>query len=186
MPTWNDINISQCISEIEMIRDLVKERNIENALEIGMAHGGTLQIWRDYCKGKIIGVDLPQAEIFHENNLDKFKSCYLIEGNSHDPKTLERVKNILGDEKLGMLYIDGDHSYIGVKKDFEMYSPLVRNGGLIILHDTNNDYPQDTGYGQVKKFWNELKPIYKYVEINHHFQWSEGKESVGFGMIIYE
>ena len=30
-----------------------------------------------------------------------------------------------------MLFIDGDHSYIGAKRDYEIYSRLVRPGGII-------------------------------------------------------
>lgn len=36
---------------------------------------------------------------------------------------------------MDFLFIDGDHAYEGVKADFEMYSPLVRKGGLVALHD---------------------------------------------------
>jgi predicted O-methyltransferase YrrM len=41
----------------------------------------------------------------------------------------------LKDNKVDFLFIDADHSYEGVKKDFEMYSPLVRKGGIIAFHD---------------------------------------------------
>ena len=32
---------------------------------------------------------------------------------------------------LDLLFIDGDHSYEGVRQDYKMYSKLVRDGGLI-------------------------------------------------------
>ena len=38
--------------------------------------------------------------------------------------------------------IDGDHTYEGVKADFERYAPLVRRGGVIIFDDYNaKDWP---------------------------------------------
>jgi predicted O-methyltransferase YrrM len=49
-------------------------------------------------------------------------------------KTLEEVKRILGGEKADFLFIDGDYTYEGVKRDL-MYSPLVREGGIIAFHD---------------------------------------------------
>jgi predicted O-methyltransferase YrrM len=55
----------------------------------------------------------------------------LIQGDSHDKETLKKVS----DRKYDLLFIDGDHSFEGVKKDFEMYSPLVRKGGLVAFHD---------------------------------------------------
>ena len=45
--------------------------------------------------------------------------------------------------KIDVLFIDGDHSYEGVKKDFLNYSDFVRSNGLIILDDfnINGKYP---------------------------------------------
>jgi len=39
-------------------------------------------------------------------------------------------------DPIDMLYIDGDHSYAGVKFDFEQFGALVRHGGFILLHDS--------------------------------------------------
>ena len=36
----------------------------------------------------------------------------------------QEVKRILGSEKVDFIFIDGDHMYEGVKRDFEMHSPL--------------------------------------------------------------
>lgn len=36
---------------------------------------------------------------------------------------------------IRMLLIDADHSYDGVRRDFELWSPLVSPGGLIVFHD---------------------------------------------------
>jgi predicted O-methyltransferase YrrM len=33
------------------------------------------------------------------------------------------------------IFIDGDHSYAGVKKDIERYFPLLKVGGVVLFHD---------------------------------------------------
>jgi hypothetical protein len=33
------------------------------------------------------------------------------------------------------MFIDGDHTYEGVKQDFQVFSPLVKKNGLIAFHD---------------------------------------------------
>ena len=71
---------------------------------------------------------------------------------------MQKIKAILRDNKVDFLFIDDDHSYEGIKKDFEMYSPLVRKGGIIAFHDI-----VPSGYPTVYKFWNEVK--YEYLEI---------------------
>ena len=44
------------------------------------------------------------------------------------------------DIKIDFLFIDGDHSYEGVKKDFELYSKIISDNGIIVLHDTDKNY----------------------------------------------
>ncbi len=44
------------------------------------------------------------------------------------------------DIKIDYLHIDGDHSYEGVKKDFELYSSIMNENALITIHDTDKNY----------------------------------------------
>ena len=44
------------------------------------------------------------------------------------------------DIKIDYLHIDGDHSYKGVKKDFELYSTIMAENGIITIHDTDQKY----------------------------------------------
>ena len=47
------------------------------------------------------------------------------------------------DNSLGMVYLDADHSYEGVKRDLEAWYPKVVTGGIIAGHD----YLNVEGYG---------------------------------------
>ena len=44
------------------------------------------------------------------------------------------------DMKIDYLHIDGDHSYNGVKKDFDLYSTIMSENGIITIHDTDQAY----------------------------------------------
>ena len=46
------------------------------------------------------------------------------------------------DIKIDLLWIDGDHSYEGVKTDFELYSNIMNDKGIIIIHDTDENYEE--------------------------------------------
>ena len=50
--------------------------------------------------------------------------------------TALKVQKILYKRVIDFLFIDGDHTYEGVKRDFEMCSLLVRKGGIIAFLDT--------------------------------------------------
>lgn len=45
--------------------------------------------------------------------------------------------------KIDFLHIDADHSYEGVKKDFELYSQIMNPGGIISLHDSDSRYEKN-------------------------------------------
>ena len=104
-------------------------------VEIGSDAGGTLWAWQQLPSvRRIISVDLPGGEFSSGRELNTH-GAELVLGDSHDPGTLAELVDLLGGDEVDFLLIDGDHTYEGVKADFEMYSPLVRDGGLVVLHD---------------------------------------------------
>ena len=44
------------------------------------------------------------------------------------------------DIKIDLLHIDADHTFEGVKKDFELYSNIMNKDGIITIHDTDKNY----------------------------------------------
>jgi cephalosporin hydroxylase len=166
----------QIKEEIKNLLLLLNKVKPKVVLEIGTARGGTLFLFSNIAHEEaiLISVDLYQTievkVLFRYIKKEKQK-IYLIQGDSHNIKTLRKIKAILKDNKVDFLFIDGDHSYEGVKKDFEMYSPLVRKGGIIAFHDIIPDYHTRYGIktsswaGEVYKFWNEIKGKYEHLEI---------------------
>lgn len=48
------------------------------------------------------------------------------------------VKDAIPDD-LSLLFIDGDHSYDGVKRDLINYLPKLRPHGILVMHDWNHN-----------------------------------------------
>jgi len=85
------------------------------------------------------------------------------------------VRDILKGNELDFLFIDGDHTYEGVRADFMMYSPFVRDGGLIAFHDV----AESGGSREVHRLWEELKPNYRHEEFIH----KTGSGAMGIGVL---
>jgi predicted O-methyltransferase YrrM len=169
------ILMGQVRSEILQLGKILQELAPSRSLELGTNYGGTLLL---LCRisppgAKIISADLPNGRFGGGYPLRKIplfrrfpragRQLHLIRGDSHAPGTRERVLRILGGEPLDYLFIDADHTYAGVQRDFEMYTPLVRSGGIVVFHDIVT-YRRETEC-QVEKFWNEIKPRYRHLEI---------------------
>ena len=65
------------------------------------------------------------------------------------------------DRPIDMLFIDGDHSYEGVKKDWSLFTPHVTEFGVVVFHDTIWDLKPDPRWSRadmgVPRFVEELR-----------------------------
>ncbi len=112
---------------IEAIQETIKI-NPKNILEIGVKHGDNLEILDTiHKKGKTIGIDIDFDRLQYGFNNSK-NQIHFISGDSHDERTVERLEDILKCEPLDCLFIDN-------KQDYELYSPFVRENGLIVFRD---------------------------------------------------
>jgi len=139
--------------------------------EIGRAKGGTLAL---LCRAAspdalIISLDLPGARysgpipFFNKGAWRRpllramrgpGQDLRLIDGDSRSPASVELFGKALNGRKLDLLLIDGDHTFGGLKSDFELYSGFVRPGGVIAFHDIQPGYEKELGVG-VSRFWKE-------------------------------
>lgn len=156
----------QVRAELEKFAALVVDLKPRTVLEIGTCRGGTLCLLSRLAvpDATIISVDLPGGPFgggynFVRESLFKLfpqknQELHLIKADSHSPYTKHRVLSLLNNRALDLLFIDGDHTYEGVSKDFWVYGPLVRPGGLIALHDIA---PHRDTSCEVSRFWEEIK-----------------------------
>jgi predicted O-methyltransferase YrrM len=168
----------QVRSEILAAMRIFEEHEPRFILEIGTARGGTFFLLTRAATpdAVLISLDLPggkygggyerwQTFVFRKLLRPRQRGMF-IQGNSHDSELLDQVRNALNGQMLDLLFIDGDHTYEGVRQDYEMYSKLVRDGGLIAFHDVVR-HPESAGC-RVDQFWNELKAVADCSEIIEH------------------
>jgi predicted O-methyltransferase YrrM len=180
----------QVRSELLEFATLVQQLRPRALLEIGTRNGGTFFV---LCRladpdATVISLDLPGGmfgggyDNYRIPVLRRMKKpgqkLHLLRANSHAVETSRHVEQVLRDGPLDLLFIDGDHTYEGVKQDFEMYSPFVRPGGIIAFHDIVQG--REELVGEVERFWNEIKAGYRHREIIEHRQQSWG----GIGVLF--
>lgn len=70
---------------------------------------------------------------------DNFKNTMtkygLLENIKIFPMQSKEARLIFPEQKIDLLFIDGNHEYSYVKKDYDLWAPLIPSGGTIILHD---------------------------------------------------
>lgn len=176
-------------SEFVPFVETVGEADPKTVLEIGTCRGGTLYFWCRYLDaelavsldypGGLFGGGYPERKVKFFGSFCDDTDLECVRRDSHDPRTVDAVRDALDGREVDFLFIDGDHTYEGVKQDFEMYSPLVADGGIVAFHDTEhrmNDDP-DSFYG-VKRYWQEIEGRYETEEFV-----ADGEHRYGIGMV---
>ena len=184
-------------SEIRSFLFMISEARPKTVLEIGTSYGGSL-----FCLARvatpdavIVSIDLPHGEfgggypvwrsVLYRFFAGPAQRLRLLRADSHEPQTLEAARAALDGRQVDVLFIDGDHSYEGVKRDYEMYQSLVRHGGVIAFHDIvppnpNGPTPRnddDLQGGEVSEFWFELRASHEAFEFVE--DWHSGRFGIG-------
>ena len=195
-----DITSWQKKAEIVSLLRLLEDSPPRNVVEIGTASGGTLFMLTQVAAADatIVSVDLPRGRLGGESSTMRNRYplwrarlyrgfgrddqiVHVIRADSHEASTVQDVQQRLPEGKIDFLFIDGDHSYEGVCRDFELYSPLVEAGGLVAFHDIVPSGPGKHGDpGGVPDFWSDLRTQHS-VEAEFVEDWDWG--SCGIGVI---
>lgn len=180
----------QKVPELEGLIGLVRERRPRTVVEIGTDRGGTLFAWCRLAdpEALLVSIDLPgglfgggyswrEARRFRHFFAQPGQTIHTIRRDSHDPKTVRRLERLLSGRHVDFLLIDGDHTYEGAKRDWELYEPFVAPGGLIALHDIlPHDYQAEREKPvEVDRLWQELAARHQTVVL------SEPNDDRGYG-----
>jgi len=106
-----------------------------NILEIGISHGGSLQLWKKYFGDKVnvYAIDiLPQCKDLEEERVKIFI------GSQEDELFLRQVAQELPD--LDIVLDDGGHTMKQQIVSFENLYLKVKEGGLYLVEDTHTSY----------------------------------------------
>ncbi len=152
LPKFRDLaaaagnSLGQCGREwgafLEFAAGYFELRDIQRpvVVEIGVWRNTQKRFYRELLGAYHIGIDI-----------DRRTKADIV-GDSQSPATVEKLKALLSGHPIDLLFIDGHHSYAGVKGDYELYAPMTRH--LVAIHDLVCTTHREV---HVKEFWDELK-----------------------------
>lgn len=201
LKTFSGRRASQHPEEIFPLISLFREREIRTYLEIGARHGDTFHL----ILSKVptievaVAVDLPggpwgtegterdlEAAVLNAQTMGAPRYVRTVLGDSQTDETLAHVlSHLLSDENglFDAVFIDGDHRYDGVKRDFELYGSRARK--LVVFHDIAGRGVVQRTQGhvvEVPRFWEETKQRFPHFE----FVKPDDKRPMGIGVLDME
>ena len=111
-------------------------------VEIGIYHGGSLQMWKDYFgpQARIVGVDIdPRVREYAEPQVE------IEVGDQADRGFLRALRDKVG--RIDVLIDDGGHRMEQQRATFEELYTAVADDGVILVEDCHTSYWQDFGGG---------------------------------------
>jgi cephalosporin hydroxylase len=179
----------QVKTEVMEFFRIIQELKPRIIVEVGSASGGMLFLFGHITNPeRMISIDLPSGSFgggYPFWKIPLFRSfgnkrvIKLIRADSHSKETFCKLKTLLNGNEVDFLFVDGDHTYDGVKQDFQMYSSLIRKGGIVAFHDIVK-HDQTTNC-EVHRFWEEIKHNHNYIEIIE----SPSQRWAGIGVLYF-
>lgn len=141
-------------------------------IEIGVLDGETTYEIAQVCTVPIYGIDpiIPDSMVStligHEDliakNMSFYKDFYFFKDYSYNV-----VKKWTF--PFDFIWIDGDHTYSGVRKDFDDWFPLLQTNGFLLLHDVFPNIEGFQGWPGPRQLFDEIKkmPEMQLLEISN-------------------
>lgn len=132
-------------------------------LEIGVAAGGSLQMWRDYLGDKaiIFGIDVdPNCAMFDG------QAANVRIGSQNDPTFLDSVIDEMGG--LDVVLDDGSHQMSDITKTLSFLFPRLNDDGIYVIEDLHTAYWRGYG-GGVRSSSNFLRSLSAVIQDMHHW-----------------
>jgi SAM-dependent methyltransferase len=106
-------------------------------LELGVLHGGSLQLWRDYFeRGRIVGLDLNPVEIEDPTGRIRF-----YQGGQQDTVLLDRIARECAPEGFDIIIDDCSHVGDLARVSFwHLFDNHLKPGGLYVIEDWGTGY----------------------------------------------
>ena len=151
------IELQQIPEEYVEYLTFLRNKNFNSYMNVGIGNCGSFMTEVYIQEGLKRAVAVDNTSYGQFTNMERINERFQwIRDNTelildfYNMDSIDYYKN--NNEKFDIIFIDGDHSYEGVKLDYENCLPILNDGGYIVLHDINSG-----GCPGVVRLWNEIK-----------------------------
>ncbi|GEM_PF-2007467 len=147
---------------VEFFRELLARGLEGRFLQIGLGRHGGMHFALGLLAEEMLTVEKDPKRVaayVAGQTLDSSRE-YLLQGDSGVPETIARVREIM--PEVDVLFLDGEESFMQMRKDWLNYAPLVRAGGVIAFGDGSQAFPSLRERDDVDSFLFQMEKDYLF------------------------
>jgi len=177
--TWMGRPIIQFPQDMVAMQEIVWRIKPDLIIETGIAHGGSLIYYASLLEligkdGRVCGIDADIRE-HNRTEIEKHplaKRITMIEGSSIEASVVQQVRELAKEKDNVLVVLDSDHTHEHVRKELELYSPLVTRESYLVVcdtvienmpHDLFPDRPWGKGNNPKTAVWEFLQKNDRFV-----------------------
>ncbi|MHC1753025.1 cephalosporin hydroxylase family protein [Humidesulfovibrio sp.] len=151
--SWMGRPIIQYPQDMIALQEIIWDMRPDAVFETGIAHGGSLIYSASLLEllggdGFVLGLDI---DIRAHNRAaieahPMSRRIRMLQGSSVDDAMAANVRAELAGCKNPLVVLDSNHTHEHVLRELELYSPLVRKGGWLVVFDTVVELMPDDFY----------------------------------------
>lgn len=113
-----------------------KKNSATNILEIGIAQsGGSIKLWNDYFQNaQIYGIDIIPSDMVWQHLYSLSRVKLYTSTNGYSKEFVDSTFKNLG-IKFDMVIDDGPHTLESMISFIKLFSPLLKDDGILIIED---------------------------------------------------
>lgn len=166
--TWLGQSIYKMPSDMINYQELIYQVQPDWIIETGTEQGGSAFFFASILdfigKGKVITVGInkfraPNHRIFNERVI-------ALTGDSVSDEIHNQIRDLIGDSKSNVVFLDSNHEGGHVLKELHQYSNYVNIGSYIVVEDSNiNGHPVEGRFGR-----GPYEAIHEFMKNNNNFE----------------
>jgi cephalosporin hydroxylase len=175
---WMGVPIIQFPQDLQAIQEIIWDTRPEVVIETGIAHGGGLVFYASMLEmagidGLVLGVEI-DFRAHNRSVIDAHpmaRRIKVVDGSSIDKSTVKRVADFVAGRRA-LVILDSNHTHAHVLAELDLYSPMVKKGGYLVVFDTTiEDQPEGFFAGQPwDKTNNPKTAVREFLKKNKRFE----------------
>ena len=177
--SWMGRPIIQLPQDLLAMQEIIWRVKPDVIVETGIAHGGSLVYYASLLElvggpGVVVGIDV-DIRPHNRRELDAHPMAHrirLIEGSSVDAGIVRAAAEHCRGRRSVLVVLDSNHTHAHVRRELDLYSPLVTQDSYLVVFDTLiEDLPDDLF---AERPWgkgdNPKTAVHEFLKANDRFE----------------